>query len=319
MATEPGGSAVHTNSLVTDIAIAHKSTEAVLSGNLFPSVPRKHMSNKFKVFDEVSFHKNFARKLGRGEPAPRFGFKATEQTYACERYGFADEIDDDDRDDQDPIMQLEARKTRRVVDQVVTIKEIKIAEAVKNYNWAGISHTHTVSNKWDAGSGVPITDIRTAILTIHQATGLDSTAMTMTLPWEAMFVLMIDPTLREYIKYTGGGSMDEPNIVTEQTLRSFFRLGKVIVTSPTYITSDLDEDPVVRTNIMGNDVFIGAPAPQPSIDFPSVGYVFEWKGRRAKMWREEDNARDVVRVLDWFDARIVWPKSGYLIKTVLTA
>lgn len=138
-------------------------------------------------------------------------------------------------------------------------------------------------------------------------------------------------TVLERIKYTG--TQGAPADVTTQTLAQLFELDWVGIAGAIKSTA---EEVVAGTDFTAVDIwevnatkgsallFYGEP--QPAIDSPSAGYVFNWKGsesptdaeveadlyRAVRYWWDKDTKSYIIEASENFDAEIVCADAGCL-------
>lgn len=304
---------VRVDPLLSNISIAYRN-RVYIADQVAPVIPSQLDAGKFAVYTQADWFRNEAAKRSAGARAKRGEYGITFDSYLCEEYAFAREVPDEvRRNAMDPI-RPDQEATEFATDKILLAKEKRVADKMNTAaNWAsGHSVTLTGGQQWsDYANSDPISNIETAIDTIHGKTGIR--ANTMTLPFPVWKKLKHHPDIVDRIKYSQRG------LVTVDLLKEVFDietllLAEALLTATPETTAATTE---TYTYVWGKDVWIGYVARNPGLQQPTAMYQFSSGQRGVRRWREEANHQDVVEAYELTDEKIVSTLLGYVIKSAV--
>src|SRR5690606_29040535 len=128
----------------------------------------------YPVFDKAYwFADNVDNKKSDRSPSKEIDFGFDTETFACEEYAVKLSITDRERQQADDSLRLETSKTQLLATRHELARERRVAALLKKTsNGGGLTHGAAPSVNWDQATATIETDIKTAVTTIYDATGL---------------------------------------------------------------------------------------------------------------------------------------------------
>ncbi len=222
-------------------------------------------------------------------------------------------INDEDRDNQDPAVQLEMTSAEWLADQFMLDRENKMAaDFFKTGVW-GTSTTLSSTDQWsDAVNSDPITDVDLGLQTVQKATGRRPN--TLTIGQEVFDKLKIHPLLLDMYKYTGRGTLTQP-LVAEALGIERLLIGAAVknTANPAATFSG--------SYIWGKNALLTWTPAAAGLRVPSAGYTFVWTGLSGgggfqtviTSVRDDMRDRDLIRGKTAWDQAAVGTDLGYII------
>ena len=227
-------------------------------------------------------------------------------------------IPDEDRDNQDPAVQLEQTGAEWLSSQFQLNREILIAATVfSTSNWETYVTGVTNFTQWDDyDDSNPVTQINTAKQTIQKSTGFRPNVCVM--GQEVLDVLVEHPLLLEKFKYTAAGILDAEEV------RRALKIDKLLIGGAVY--DDAAEDASANGRyIWGKNVWLGYVPAAAGIRVPAAGYTFELRqpsagGQVASIQntREDNRDRDFLKGKYAFDDKVIGADLGYYIASAVS-
>ncbi|VVB63932.1 Uncharacterised protein [uncultured archaeon] len=324
----PGRSNVHINALLGNIAVnyAQKATNFV-STQCFPTVPVEHKSDNYAEYLKEDWLRDEAklRVPGAESAGGNYEVKLTNE-YNCKNYAFHKDVSDDERDNQDSPLDADRDAINFVMSKMLLKRERQWAGAfLKTSVWGtdltGVTGSPSTNEfkRWTEASGVTIIDnVETWKEFIASVTGYDPNTMVMA-P-DVLAKLKSNSEIKEQIKYT------ERGIVTTDLLADLFGLERILVPKGVVNTAKKGATGSY-SRIVSNSILLCYAAPAPSIQEPSAGYNFAWKGRtgnsnigsRVKKFRMENLDSDRVEAEMSWDFKVVAADMGVYATGVVKA
>lgn len=319
---QPKTTDVHKDSFLTGISVGYKNP-LFIGDFVFPNVTVMKQSDYFYKFLKGAWFRDEARVRGPGARAARGGYPVTSDTYSCLERAFAHPVPIELINNADPPIRPFESGTRFATQKVMLAKEIIVAALCTTAaNW---TTTNDVAAGWvgtvDGTGNTFIVDILTYKETIRQLIGVYPNTLIMDA--KTLMNCKQEFTVIDKIKYTG--TSGKPADVTTQTLAQLFELDRVLIGGA--IKSDAEEIvagtdfnavDIWETNATKGFAWLGYVEPQPAIESPSAGYVFNWKGaespidaeiasdiyRSVRYWWDKDTKSYIVEASEAFDAKV---------------
>lgn len=181
---------------------------------------------------------------------------------------------------------------------------------------ANITQNTTLAgtDQWsDSTNSTPFADIRTAINTVRDATGMRPN--TMAIGEKAFLALKDHADTREQLKYTNAGQPSDDQLVT--FLKSFFRLTDVIIGTAVYNSANVGQTDALGA-VWGGHCWLFYKTDKPSLMRATFGYTFSDVPREVDEYTEESTMSDYVRVRYSYDANVMDASLCYLIKDAVS-
>src|SRR5688572_15533250 len=161
---------VRQDTLMTNISLAYGPTGHI-ADQVLPPVPVRLEDGTFISYDKYRF--NIPQAIRR----TRSGYKEidstlSKDTYHAEEYGLESRIDDRERDNAMPGLEIDETTTEILTDNILNNRERRVANLVTNTTNVPQNTTLAGAAQWsDASGGDPIGVSITAQTTIQGATG----------------------------------------------------------------------------------------------------------------------------------------------------
>lgn len=314
---------VHINQPLTNFSLGYHPTGFVAE-QVFPVVPVKHESDDFLVWD-----KGQAFRVGRadgqgslradGAESQIEEFGGTWNSYRAEAYARKTPITDRQRQNADPVWQLEQSKTRRVMDKLLLDQELRVAGPLllaANYAASNVTTLSGV-NQWNNTSfvsqqgtfSVIEEEVDNARKAIRASTGgLEPNVII--IPIEVGRVMKRDIGIREAIKFT------HPDILTKGTLPDTL-WGLKVVTPSSMFTTQAEGETIALTDVWGKNVIVAYVDPSPSLDTLTLGSIFRARPFQVKQWYQEERESTWYEPSVVQDEMLVSADCGYLMQSVI--
>jgi len=305
--TNPSKGDVHTNSVLSGVSVMYKN-DSYIADQVLPVVPVKKESDLYYTYTR-NWRLPVALRAA-GAEAAEVEWNVGSDTYSCIEYALKDLLPDRVRNNADKPLSMDADTTENLTDLIQLGREKRVADVVFTSGNHGSTSALSGTNQWDdyAGSD-PIGDVRTAMNTVHAASG--KLPNTMVMGREVFIKLLDHPDVLERIKYTQKGK------ITSQILASLFEVDKILVGNALYDSSTVDASESLGY-IWGKSVALIYAQQSPGLKKVSYGYQFQSRGFRTKKWREEGRDGDFFESGEIRDEKIVATSCGYLYTTVVS-
>lgn len=234
-----------------------------------------------------------------------------------------------------PVLRLEQSKLNLLLDRHAIRRERRLAAKLrKTTNGGQLTLGGTVATKWDAASGVTIEkDIKAARKAVYDATGQHVDTMIIT--WDVAYVMALDPTVREILKYTTPGESILRN--GEQILPKVLHGLNVVVVDSDKINTARKGAVEALTSIWQDNVILikrsrGVQYGQPATVYGFTGPIDSTQetaftrqnmstamgGYLVDRWATPDPPVDYIRAWEKLEEKVVAADIGYEIADVLT-
>lgn len=309
---------LHVDMPLTNVSIAYSNAEYI-ADTIFPQAPVNKQSDIVPKYDQSHWFRNLAEKRAPGTKSKRSGFTADlTDKYFCDRWSFADEINDETRDNSDAPFNLDVDTTDFVTDKLLMAREVAfVTDFMKTGVWGTdkVGATDFVKFSDYAGSdplGV-ITDYRDAV---QGKIGRDVNTFAVSrlihskLKWH--------PDLIDMIKYTQKGQL------TPELIAQLLEIGRYLVGQAIYTTDaeGTTEASVNYSRVWGKDALMLYVTDSPSLKKPTAGLTFIWRRvanalQYIKRMRDEERETDIIEVNSYFDQKVTAANAGLFMSGVV--
>jgi len=318
----PNRSDLHVDSLLTNVSVAVLQKETTFVANrVFAPVPVTKQSDLYAVYNAGDFHRDDMQVRAPGTESAGGGYRIDlNNRFFCQVYALHKDIADQERDNADPVFQLNRDATIYLALKAQIKKERVFAgryitTGVWGTDLIGVPSPPIGPNQflqWNDANSTPIEDIRGAITTIAE-TGLEPNMLIL---GRTVYDKLIDhPEIVDRVKY-GTQSGEKISTVNIQELAKLFRIQQVLVMSAVVNTA-AEGQPTVNSFINSNNALLAYTTPTPGRLVPSAGYDFQWRGlyrgingQRIKNFRLEWLDSDRIEIEQAFDLKVVAPSLG---------
>jgi len=307
----PTESMIHIDAPLSDIAVAYKPDPTLyIADQVFPIVEVNKQSDYYYIWTKGFWLRNAVERRAPGDTYPRGRLELSNTTYYADIYHLAFAIADEDRDQEDPAVQLEISGAEWLASQFAMNREVNLAATIFAASWATNLTGTTDFVQWsDFDDSNPLTDMITGINTIQQSTG--QRANTLIMGKEVADQLCEHPLLLDKFKYTGAG------VLEYEELRKALRIEKLLVGESVY--DDANEGATASGGyIWGKNALLLHVPSRPGLRVAAAGYTFVWKMRDAGGYtvsiqnvRDELTDTDLLKGKHAFDHKIVSTDLGY--------
>ena len=295
---------LHVDQLRSNISVKYKNDNYV-AREVFPEVPVKKDSDKFRVYD-----RNFRLpETGRadGAEARRHNFLVSTSGYILEEHALKDVVTDRQAENYD-LASLRSDLTEELTDKILLRMEKSVADLFTSTSWSQ-NVSLSAAQQWSADTitSNPIPLMDTATTVVMEQTGCKPNIAIV--PQRVMIKAKNHTSIIDRIKYTNVN-------ITPMMLAGLFDTPKMVVPSAVIDTSAEG----LSSNIVpiwGDNVFVGYRAESASLLKPSAGYVFKANKPLVKRWREEKVSGEEIAVGMLYQATVVASLAGYLLKDTL--
>ena len=310
----PRPSEVHIDAAMTDISVAYQNG-MFIADQVAPVVGVKKQSDKYYIIDaKREGIRNQPTLRAPGTEAFTADFHYTNATYYCDDHALDGVIADEDRANADKAIDLEIDVTENTASKILLGKEIELASDLDT----DITATAAAAKYWTDDSSDPITEVKTGIASIRDATGY--------VPNMAWCDFDVAQALRDHasiidrVKYSS--SPGAPAILTLDAIATVFGLEKLLVASGQKNGAVLDATASV-TPIWGTTFYLGYTPSRPGLRTMALAYTFAWNfrggkgGKVVKRRRDEGRESDILRVGYSYDQKTITAGAGYRISATI--
>jgi hypothetical protein len=319
----PQTSDIHINRALTEISIRYNN-ENLIAKKALPIVPVAKDSDVYFIYGKQNL-KSYDLERAAGTRGKQVEFKiVASSAYLCKEYANELQVTDEDRDNADDPIKMDADTTEYgtdINDQDLEIKAASFYASTSNYgDGTGSGATSMVDQpgtKWSDTStgGDPVNDVETAKDKVRQMIG--KKANTLIINEAVAIQLRKNPRILDFYKYTSAG------MVSDEELAEFFRVQNLFVGSAIKDTTEESATDTPETTPTSSDVWSSYASaiylpPNPGLKMVSFAYNFQRKGYPlVKKWREEAINSDWIRVSNKYAIVSIDPFAGFLLTNVI--
>ena len=270
-----GAESVHLDVPLTELTIGYKN-EGYIADEIFPMINVQHQSDLYYIWTKDYWFRNYVQRRAPGTEYPEAEIAVETDSYYTPIYHLQYAINDEDWENADEQLELEATAAEWLADQFVMNREdYMVNNFFKTGVW-GADYTATAAGtpgtsaprQWnDYANSDPEHDIRDAIRVIQKKTGKKPNMLVM--GPEVMDILKEHSKLVDKYKYSQVSILDEAQVVG--AMRSpMVKVGEAIMN-----TADEGSD-FNGAFMWGKKAWLLHVAPGPGKRVSSAGYTFNW-------------------------------------------
>lgn len=311
---QPNVSQVHVDAALSDFSIAYiQDATNFIAGQVFPTKPVQHQSDKFFIFDSDDWRRDDAVKMrAPGEQAPRSGFRLSTDSYLADSWWTEVPISDLVKRNADAALGNLDEAATRLVTQRMLIRRERLF--VANYFTTGVWGTDVVGGTdftvWSDYASDPQKDIQEGQAKILEETGKEANCLTV--GFRVHQALKRHPLIKDMYKYTSSAS------ITEAMIANALELEKYVVAKASYNTN-VEGAVAVTSFVAGANAMLTVSDGSPSIMEPCAGAIFDWSGLNGAAnsgvaidsYYDVKTKDDIVRGEFAFDMKVTGSDLGY--------
>ena len=310
---------VHIDVPLSNIAVEAFATGDYIGTKLFPVVDVRKQSDKYYTIVKNSWLRIPSTTLRSPKQSPaRVEFEVSSDSYFADNYALASENAHEVIANADDPIQLRARTTRFLVDQLMRDQETRIANQVTSITNIGSGVVLSGGNKWsDYVNSDPIADVTTGHAFIRSNTGL--VANTALMDYDTYKTVRRHPVLLDMYKYTQGG------LVNDAELQAVFGVDQILV-SNAIRNAALENATASLVNIWGNNFLLCHVSKQPTgMRTATFGLAFRWLNPDlptpwgVRVYNDPDPGKriEVCEASYFQDEKVVAAQLAYLVNATL--
>lgn len=315
----PSYTSVHVSQPLTDLSVAYfeANRNKYAATRIFPAVGVMKQADRYFTYNRGDLLRSEAKYRGPGAEAAVGGYRVSTDSYLCDRYALAKDIDDPTRANADPQFDLDGEATDYVTDQVLKAQDKEWVDGFfTTGKWDGASSSTDMTGsstvpastaedflQWNDVASTPIEDFHGEMDAVESGTGFRPTVAV--LGPRVKTALVNHPDIIDRIKYTQTG------VVTDQLLAALIGVDEV-VTLRAVINSAAEGAAESNDFMAGKHALLLYRPASAGLRTPSAGYSFIWTGMgqprdgaQIKRFRLEAKESDRIEAGRWFDHKQV--------------
>ena len=315
----------HVNRALTNLSVAFmQEEEGFVAHRTFLPVPVGQKSNAYRVYPIGTFSRDQMKRRAPSTESPSVTYELSHDTYLCDVWSLATDIDDQDRANTDNPADDDIASARLLTEAGMIRRERAWAEDfLKTGAWTfevhGAESATTPANFdptnranddvafWNNSASDPIELVRMLKRAIQRATGRRPNVLT--LGREAYDALLDHGDI---VGRLDRGQTIGPAIATRDALAALFELEEILVMDAIYNNAAEGQDASMNF-IGGKNGLLSYRPPAASMRTPAAGYTFYWTamvgmtngGMRIKRFREEKIASDRIEIEMAWDQKLI--------------
>jgi hypothetical protein len=301
--------------ILTNMLVGYKQAEErFVASRVFPPVSVPNDSGTFFVFTKKYWFLDEMKVRTPGQQYARAGFGLSTDTYATLQWALATAIADETEANSQVPMSLESAAVEWLAQKSLLRKEIQFAADFMTTSVWGTDDNNSTTDWDDFSAGDPIADVKTAVRTISNNTGMKPNAMVMGFIVDD--AISNHPDIIDRMKYVQVAT--QANI--RAVLASVFGVEQYLVSEASY--SNTNEAATFSASaIIDDDCLVTYIAPSPGLFKASGGYSFNWApgGGMGVVLRNRDdlNDTDLIKTKEQWDQKAVATDLGYFFADVV--
>ncbi len=323
----PTASDVFVSVPLTNVAVAFLQDDTkFIADKVFPVVPTDIQGGVYWKLAQDDWFRVEARERAPGTESAGGGWRQSTANYFNRVFAFHKDVDDQTRANYTVPWPLDAAATEYVMDQLLLKREYDWATKYFTTGVWGLDMTGVAAGptgnqflQWDNANSTPVPDIRKQIRVMQSTTGYSPNTLVLG-PYVADAILNHPSVLGRYQYTRPVGTFGNPNdqgSTVNGILRDLFGVDRVFVATG-IVNSASEGATAAYSFLFGKAALLCYAAPNPSINTPSAGYTFTWRGYtgmndvgvKIKKFRMEHIESDRVEGSVSYDLEIIAPALG---------
>lgn len=320
----PNPGDVYVSRMLGNISVAYiQKQSAFVADKVFPIVPVDFQSGRYPTYAKEDWFRDESQERAPGTESAGGGYDIDNtNTYYCRKYAYHKDVEDDvSANDEAPIDS--DRDATIFVNQKNLLKRERIwaqnyMAPVWGMNLTGTSGTPGAGEfkQWDQSGASVLKNVEDWKELIASTTGYEPNVFVCS-P-DVLAVLKLNPDIKDTIKYTQKG------VITEQLLAELFQVDRFLVPRGVVNLSAKGKAGNFQ-RITSKKVLLCYAPEKPSIQVPSAGYIFAWRGylgaskfgSRMKKFRMEELESNRIEGELAFDAKQIAADMGIFAASVI--
>jgi len=188
---------VHEDAALSEFSLRYANTGFVAE-RLAPRINVTQQSDKYYTYDKSNLRRQDSIRHDKAEPKEVF-FNLSKTSFYCEDYALATLVSGAEIQNADNALDPMADSVEFLMDLIRLDREKRVATLLTDTSV--ITNNVSLTNEWDDyTNGVPLTDIKTAKVSVYQNTL--RRANTIVIPYEVGLALSLHPDILNLRKYT---------------------------------------------------------------------------------------------------------------------
>lgn len=290
--------------------------ENYIAEQILPVLKVKEKTGKYAKYGKENL-RAYSGQLFRapGTRAHSVDYSVSQGTYICEERSVEKIVPLEMYKNTDDPYDPKRDATEVIMDNIWANQELALSTFMSNT--ANLTQNVTLSgtSQWtDKTNSDPLANIRTAIKTVKNATGIRPNSIAF---GETVFDALKDhPDIREQLKYTNGGQPSDDQLTA--WLKTYFRLDNVFIGDAVYNSADEGQTDDLDA-IWGGHAWVFYSTGKPSLMRATFGLTISDVPRQVDVRYDDDIIADIVRVRYSFDQNIFDVNLAYFIKDAVAA
>jgi hypothetical protein len=280
---------------------------------MFPPVPVQFKSDEYYIYDKGDWFRTSAQKRAPRTESAGTGWNISKDSYACDVNAVHVDIADQDRANQDSVLNYDRDATVLITRDILLRRELDWVDAYFGPGkWATTDQVGAATAgtdqfiQWDRANSTPIEDITHQRINMAENTGLKPNIMAIG--------ARVYEAWKNHDQFLARIIYTQKGVVTLDLIAGLLDLDAVY--TPMTIQNSAEEGATDELSFVhGKAALLAYRPPSPGLMTPSAGYTFEWvgyigaaqRGTRMKKFRMEALAADRVEVESAYDFKQVSP------------
>lgn len=308
MASTPLRSALHTDQLLSNVAVKYENKNFI-HDRIFPAVPVRKQTDLYRTYDRNWVIPETNRAIGGLAREHVFGIGTS--SYSLQKEALKSYVPDTAAENYD-ITDLRADVTLDLVEKLKMKMETDCAANFQTTSSWSLNASLAGDELWVTTSSRPIQDFDTATSVVLANSGVNPNIAVM--PQNVYVALKNNSSIADRVKYTSREMT--PAIISGLLGIEELLVGSVRSDSGLYGASAATG---AITNIWGsNSAWVGYRPSSPGFFQLSSGYMFTRAKPLVRRWREEEREADAIEVDVEYQFKIVASLTGYYLNGVLS-
>lgn len=274
---EPGVTDVHYNAILTNFSVQYtQDPSAFIHDKIFPTLGVQKKSDLYYLYTQDAFLRDEVAERAPATESQGAGYGLSTASYACKRWALHKDIADEERANQDSVLNADADAVQFLSEKMLLRKEM---DFVTNYmttglwtvNLAGAVHGGGGDfDFWsDTTNGTPIDDVDDARFAMQEATGYKPNTLVLgPYVWKA---LKNHPDIKDQYKYVTSDS------ITVDMVARVLEVDKILVPYAIYNTAKQGQTKSTSF-IHGKSALLAYVNPRTGLKNPTAGMTITWTG-----------------------------------------
>lgn len=321
MATNRADALQVVDPLLTEIARRYQS-RGFIYNRLVSDIAVSTITGTYVVYDDQYWFSDDTETLIQDRaPSREVDFEWSTATYRTRKHGLkvgftADEVE---QAGSMGAFDLEADKTEYLGHRMQMAAERRLAALLLPSGDGGgldASATSTPSNNWDVDAATIEADIKTGVLWIYDQIGIRPTRIV--IPFKVAYAMALQADVRDILAHQISGGDRNFIELGDRVLPSVIHGMSVVIPEGTQVDTANEGGTPSKSEVWSDHVRLLYVNEGAGRFNPSVVKRFVRVRPTIKRWDENDPDITYIRHIEEHDEKVVAPKAGYVLKSVLS-